>query len=596
MPIIYDEKEKIFMLHTKNTTYAFAWFKENFLVHLYWGKKVSDFGKVENVVPFMARSFSTPAYGFERKYSADTMPLEFPVYGNTDLRTPAFHAEYEDGSTVTKLEYNTHRIYKGKKPLEALPATYVENDDEAESLEVELVDSFTGMRVILQYTAYSELDVITRSVKVINGGIKNIKLLKVMSGGFDMQGCDFDMLHLWGAWGKERQVERRPLPHGQISVDSKRGSSSHHHNPFVCFVDKDATENKGNAYGLSLVYSGNFVAGAEVDSYDTTRSFIGINPFNFGWILNPGAEFQAPEAVMVYSANGIGEMSRIYHKLYRNRLCRGKWRNKERPILINNWEATYFDFDEDKILAIAKKAKEIGVELLVLDDGWFGKRNIDNCSLGDWYVNKSKLPSGIDGLAEKVNKMGLKFGLWFEPEMISPDSDLYRAHPDWCIHVNGRERSEERWQLILDLSRDDVCNYIIEAVCNILKSANIEYVKWDMNRNMSEIGSDKLLPEQQCEFCHRYILGLYKVLEKITSRYPDILFESCSGGGGRFDPGMLYYMPQIWTSDDTDAIERLRIQHGTGIVYPLSVMGAHVSASPNHQNENRTTTFTTILI
>lgn len=592
MPINFYEKEKIFTLNTKSTTYAFGLFEDVFLVHIYWGKRINKFNSIKNILPYAERSFTTASYDLTGGVTNDTLPMEFPVYGNADLRGPAFHAEYADGSAITKLEYEGHKIYKGKKPLEGLPATYTESDDEVESIEIELKDKLTGMTVMLQYSVYNELDAITRSVRIINNGSQTIKLKKVMSANVDMQGCNYDMIHLWGAWGRERFEERRPLLHGIMEVDSKRGSSSHHHNPFVCFADKNTTENAGNAYGLSLVYSGNFVAGAEADSFDTTRAYIGINSFGFGWNLNPEQEFQSPEAVLVYSAKGIGEMSRIYHRLYRTRLCRGKWRDKERPVLVNNWEATYFDFNEEKILSIAERAKEIGIELFVLDDGWFGKRNNDNCSLGDWVVNYDKLPHGIDGLANSVNKIGLKFGLWFEPEMVSPDSDLYRSHPDWCIHVNGRDRSEGRHQYILDLTRQDVCNYIIESVNAILQSANIEYVKWDMNRNMAEIGSDLLQPEQQCEFTHRYILGLYSVLETITSKNPNILFESCSGGGGRFDPGMLYYMPQTWTSDDSDAIERLYIQHGTSIVYPLSCMGAHVSAVPNHQ-VGRTTPIST---
>lgn len=593
MPIIFDENKKIFMLHTPNTTYAFGLMKDNFLVHLYWGKRIDEFGEIEKILPFCGRAFSTASYGFEREYSNDTLPMEFPTYGNVDLRIPAFAAEYSDGSTVTKLDYAGHRIYCGKKKLQGLPAVYTEDECEAQSLEIELHDKLTGLCVILQYTVFTDFDAITRSVKLINNGTEKIKIKNIMSASVDMQGSDYEMLHLWGAWGKERKIERNTLLHGRMEIDSKRGSSSHHHNPFVCMVGKNTTETMGDAYGMSLVYSGNFVAGAEVDAYNTTRAYIGINPFQFGYNLESGTEFQSPEAVLVYSSNGLGEMSRTYHKLYRTRLCRGKWRDKTRPVLVNNWEATYFDFNEEKILAIAEKAKEIGIDLVVLDDGWFGKRNIDNCSLGDWYVNYDKLPCGIDGLAEKINAMGLKFGLWFEPEMVSPDSDLYRAHPDWCIHVKNRDRSEERWQLILDLSRDDVCEYIINAVNNVLDSANIEYVKWDMNRNMSEIGSALLAAENQCELCHRYILGLYRVLEEIVFSHPDILFESCSGGGGRFDPGMLYYMPQIWTSDDTDAIERLYIQYGTSIVYPASVMGAHVSAVPNHQVPNRVTPIST---
>jgi len=378
-------------------------------------------------------------------------------------------------------------------------------------------------------------------------------------------------------------VHRRPLVPGLQAVESRRGASSHVQNPFVALLERGADETRGDVYGVSLVYSGSFTAGVEVDQFHAPRLFIGINPFDFGWRLKPGESFQTPEAVLVFSAEGLGGMSRKFHDLYRSRLCRGTFRDKTRPILVNNWEATYFDFNADKIEAIARAGKELGIELFVLDDGWFGKRDSDNSSLGDWFVDRRKLPNGLEDLARRVRDLGMQFGLWFEPEMVSPDSELYRAHPDWCLHIEGRRRTEARQQLILDLTREDVQDYIVRTISDVLSSAPITYVKWDMNRNMTEIGSAKLPPERQRETAHRYMLGLYSVLERITSAFPHVLFESCSGGGGRFDPGMLYYMPQTWTSDNTDAISRLKIQYGTSIVYPVSAMGAHVSAVPNHQ-------------
>ena len=386
-----------------------------------------------------------------------------------------------------------------------------------------------------------------------------------------------------GAWARERHIIRKEIRSGSQSIESRRGSSSHAQNPFMALVRKDTTEQHGEVYGFSLVYSGNFLANVEVDMYENARAQIGINPFDFTWLLKSKEEFTAPEAVLVYSNEGLTGMSHIYNCLYGKRLCRGKYRDKVRPILINNWEATYFDFNETKIKEIAKEATNLGMELFVLDDGWFGKRDDDNSSLGDWFVNEDKLKGGLNKLATEINEMGLQFGLWFEPEMVSPISELYKEHPDWCIHIPGRNRSEARRQLILDYSREDVCNYIIEKISEVLSSAPISYVKWDMNRNMSEIGSAKLPANRQREVAHRYILGLYKVLEEITTRFPDVLFESCSGGGGRFDPGMLYYMPQTWTSDNTDAIERLKIQFGTSMVYPNASIGCHVSAVPNHQ-------------
>jgi alpha-galactosidase len=394
---------------------------------------------------------------------------------------------------------------------------------------------------------------------------------------------DFEVLNLYGSWGRERWIERRPLTSGMYSIGSARGSSSHHHNPFLALLSPGADEDRGEVYGVNLVYSGNFTAQAEADQFMTSRLSIGLNPFDFSWVLEPGASFQTPEAVMVHSAEGIGGMSRKFHALYRKRLCRGLYRDEPRPILVNNWEATYFNFNADKIESIARAGQELGIELFVLDDGWFGKRDNDRCSLGDWFVDRNKLPNGLDDLVARVRNLGMQFGLWFEPEMISPDSDLYRAHPDWCLHVPNRRRTEGRQQLILDYTRADVREAVYNMVTDILRSAPITYVKWDMNRNMTEIGSALLPQDRQRETAHRYMLGLYELLERITGEFPHILFESCSGGGGRFDPGMLYYMPQTWTSDDTDAAERLKIQYGTSIVYPISTMGAHVSAVPNHQ-------------
>lgn len=404
-----------------------------------------------------------------------------------------------------------------------------------------------------------------------------------MSANVDFKDSKFEMIQLSGSWARERHIIRTPLRIGGQCVESRRGASSHAQNPFMALVRKDATETNGDVYAMSLVYSGNFLANTEVDMYSKARMQIGINPFDFTWLLKAGEEFQAPEAVLVYSNEGLTGMSHTYQNLYGKRLMRGVWRDKARPVLINNWEATYFDFNETKIKEIAKQASEFGIELFVLDDGWFGERNNDDRSLGDWFVNENKIRGGLKKLVDEINGMGMKFGLWFEPEMVCPISKLYEAHPDWCLHIEGRTRSTARRQLILDLSRKEVCDYIIKSVSDVLASANIEYVKWDMNRNMTEIGSAVLPAERQREVAHRYMLGLYHVMDEITSRFPNILFESCSGGGGRFDPGILYYMPQTWTSDDTDAIERLKIQYGTSMVYPNVAMGCHVSAVPNHQ-------------
>lgn len=580
MSISYNETEKVFHLQTKNTSYIMNIWRGKYLAHVYWGRRIKT-PDMENALISRFIGFS-PATDNE-DYTLDFICQEYPTGCGTDYRMPAISALYDDGSRTVELQYDSHNISKGKPRLEGLPATYVESDTEADTLEITLKDKVKGLTVVLMYTAYSELDVITRSVRVINDSSADIILEKVMSASVDFETADYDLIALHGGWGKERHIERTPLRHGVQSIESRRGASSHQLNPFFVMASKGANEEYGEVYGFNLVYSGNFNGGVEVDQIEKSRAWLGINDYDFLWKLEAGEAFQTPEAVMVYSGKGLGEMSRTFHRLYRKRLVRGKYRDEVRPILANNWEATYFDFNEEKIIGLAKEAKSLGIELLVLDDGWFGKRNSDNSSLGDWYVNKEKLPNGIAGLAKQVNEIGIKFGLWFEPEMVSPDSDLYRKHPDWCIHVPNRVRTECRNQLTLDLSRKEVCDYIVETMNSILKEANISYVKWDMNRHMSEFGSAGLPADRQNEMPHRYMLGLYDVMERIVTANPEVLFESCSGGGGRFDPGMLYYMPQVWTSDDTDAVERLYIQYGTSLAYPISAMGSHVSAVPNHQ-------------
>ena len=580
--ILYDRAKNIFHIQTPNTSYILAIYEGKYLMHLYYGGKIDEYSFDFDNFPVKMQVFSANDID-SSDLSTDILPMEYPTYGSADFRMPAFCAEYENGSSITKLEYESCKIFDGKKPLSGLPATYVENENEAQTLEITLCDRLTGLKVILSYTAFSDFDAIVKSVRIENCGTQNINIKSVLSSTIHLFDKNYDFVHLEGAWARERHIQKRPLMNGIMQIDSKRVSSSHFHSPFLALARPNATETEGEVYGFSLVYSGNHIEQTEVDAYNMTRVNVGINPFGFNWLLEPDEEFQTPEVILTYSDKGFGQMSRTYHKLYRTRLVRGKYRDIERPVLINNWEATYFDFNEEKILNIAKKAKSVGVELIVLDDGWFGKRNSDNCSLGDWVADKNKLPNGINGLAKKVEALGMNFGLWFEPEMISLDSDLYRLHPDWCIHIDGRERTLSRNQLVLDLSRQDVRDYVVDAVSNVLKSAPISYVKWDYNRNITELGSEKLPAERQQELPHRYILGLYEVLERITSAFPDVLFEGCSSGGGRFDAGMLYYFPQYWTSDDTDAVERIYIQYGTSMVMPASTMGAHVSVVPNHQ-------------
>jgi len=583
MTVHYDASRRLFHLQTDDTSYAMCIVQGGYLAHMYWGARVRGLGPDRFFAFQPLVSFSPATVPEVPGLSLDVLPQEYPGYGTSDFRHPAYQVKFADGSTASELVYAGHRIVPGKPKLPGLPATYVESDDEAETLEITMRDPARDLEVVLSYTVFEKWNAIARSARIVNTGNRPIEVLRALSMSVDFAHDRYDLLQLSGAWARERYVHRRPLVPGLAAVESRRGASSHVQNPFVALLAKGADEDHGDVYGVSLVYSGNFTAGVEVDQFHSPRLFIGINPFDFGWRLEPGDSFQTPEAVLVYSAEGLGGMSRKYHDLYRSRLCRGVHRDRERPILVNNWEATYFNFNAEKIEAIARTAAELGIELFVLDDGWFGRRDSDNSSLGDWVVDRRKLPDGLDKLARRVNELGLKFGLWFEPEMVSPDSELYRRHPDWCLHIEGRRRTEARQQLVLDLSREDVQDYIVEAVSDVLSSAPIAYVKWDMNRNMTEIGSACLPPERQRETAHRYMLGLYRVLERITTAFPHVLFESCSGGGGRFDPGMLYYMPQTWTSDNTDAIARLKIQYGTSIVYPVSAMGAHVSAVPNHQ-------------
>ena len=591
MGIRFNEQNKLFNIESKNTSYILNVLETGHIAHLYWGRKINS-NKIDYLIKKrQCGSFLADLDNID-DFHLEAVPQEYPSYGNPDLRSPAVQIKLSNGTTVTDFRYYSHKIFKGKNKLQGLPATYVENDIEAETLEITLNDSLANLKLILSYTVFEEYDAITRNVKVINDSNEEIDILRVLSANVDFNHSEFDFIQLSGAWARERHIVRTPLRSGGQCVESRRGASSHAQNPFMALVSHEANEDVGDVYGFNLIYSGNFLANVEVDMHNNSRAQIGINPFDFTWNLESKQEFQTPEVVMVYSPNGLTGMSHIYHDLYRERLARGSYRDKERPILINNWEATYFDFDNEKIKEIAKEASDLGIELFVLDDGWFGERNSDDSSLGDWFVNENKIKCGLNSLVKDINDLGMKFGLWFEPEMISPNSNLYREHPDWCIHIENRTRSLARKQLVLDLSRDEVCDAVIKMITDVLKSAPISYVKWDMNRNITELGSPAWAPKKQKELAHRYMLGLYKILENITSNFPDILFESCSGGGGRFDGGMLYYMPQTWTSDDTDAIERLKIQEGTSLVYPSISMGSHVSAVPNHQ-VNRITPLST---
>lgn len=584
MSIFYDENQKSFYLGAGKASYVLHVDENGRLLNQHWGARVPDGALSPDFSHYPTLASFDPR--------TNALPWELPTRGSGWYGEPAVAATNAKGDDMVQLTYVSHAIYMGKNRLPGLPATFARREGDAETLEIELMDRLTGLRVTAVYGVFERTGAITRSLRLKNESGEDMQINGVLSASAPVHGSDYDVIHLKGAWARERHVMRQTQGEGEYRIFSQRGASGHEANPFLALCEKSATEFSGEVWAVSLVYSGSFEALSYVNNTENSRLSIGLNPDVFTWKLEPGETFVSPEAAMVYSPDGLNGMSHAFHRLYSENLMRSKWFERDRPILINNWEATYFNFNEEKILQIARRAKELGVEMLVLDDGWFGKRNTDNCSLGDWVVNPEKLPGGLNGLSDRLHDLGLKFGLWFEPEMISPDSDLYRAHPDWCLHVDGRARVEMRNQLILDLSRKEVQDYIIESVSAVLESARIEYVKWDMNRNMTEPFSGAQTPERQKETQHRYMLGLYRVLEEITARFPEILFESCSGGGGRFDPGMLYYMPQTWTSDDSDAVERMFIQYGTSFVYPPCAMGAHVSAVPNHQT-GRTTAMQT---
>lgn len=579
--IFFDKEKRVFHLKSSGMSYIMQLFKEDYLTHIFWGKEIDSYSNSFKI-GLADRAFSPNPNAEDRTFSLDTVPLEYPAFGNTDFRTPSIRLRMKDGTHITDFRYLDHKITQGKEKLEGYGQTYG-RDQEIETLVITLKDTLFDIYLDLSYSVFKDYPVITRHSKVRNETKETIYIEKLNSCNVDFRNEDFELLHLSGSWGNEREVTRQSIEKGIFTIDSKRGSSSHHHNPFVVLLDKSATENQGNVYALNLVYSGDFCSEIEKDSKGNIRANIGLNPFSFTWKLESKTSFTSPEVVMCYSSNGLGDLSRNLHHLYRHHLVRGKYQHQERPILINNWEATYFEFDEEKLKDLADVSSKLGIELFVLDDGWYGHRNHDNSSLGDWYVNLNKLPNGLKGISDYVHELNMKFGLWVEPEMISVDSDLYKKHPEWCLQVEGRRKSESRNQLVLDLANPEVCDYIYESMDALFSSTTIDYIKWDMNRNMTEPYSLTLPYDQKLETAHRYILGLYSILEKLTTKHPNILFESCSGGGGRFDPGMMYYMPQVWASDNTDAISRLTIQNGTSMAYPAISIGSHVSAVPNHQ-------------
>lgn len=579
MGIVFHNEQKVFQLVTKNTEYWIGIIDEAYVGHIYYGKKIDD-ARCSYLMRTEERPFTPTKNEKEKGSFTDVFPYEYPAMGGGDFRESCLDVRDFDGFRGCELFYDSYKILEGKPKLPGLPATFCTSG--GQTLEITCKDPRIGLTAVLCYSVFDDSDAIIRSVRLENHGKSPLYLEKVLSACLDMDAENYDYLALNGSWARERHIERNPIIHGKQGVSSRRGISSHQEHPFLAVLEHDADQEHGSVYAMHFVYSGNFMAQAERGHFDNLRMVIGIHPENFEWVLEPGKSFTAPEVVCLYSDEGLGKMSRSFHDLYRNHLIRSPYLHQKRPVLINNWEATYFDFDTEKLLSIAREAKKRGIEMLVMDDGWFGKRNNEYCSLGDWKVNEEKLKGGLTYLVEQVKAEGLSFGIWFEPEMISPDSDLYRAHPDWAIQIPNKSGTLSRGQYVLDLSRPEVVDYAYESVASILRSADISYVKWDMNRPITDAGSLYLDREHQGELMHRYVLGLYEMQERLIHEFPNLLLENCTSGGGRFDPGMLYYSPQIWCSDDTDAIERLAIQEGTALVYPLSTMGAHVSDCPNH--------------
>ena len=588
MPIHFKESSMTFHLYNQKFSYILKILPEGIPVQLYFGAPLIDKENWDYLLESVHRPMQV-AYSLEKPdLSLEHLPQEYPSSLSGDMRPGAIDLLQENGSRVLDFQYEGHSVQSGKPSIAPLPACYVEEDQEAQALQIRLYDKAIQTELVLSYTLYEDRPVLCRNARITNSGLQKLILNKMMSISLDLPDDNWQEMVLPGAWARERNIEVHPLHTGSQSIYSLRGHSSHHYNPFLCLKRPDTSENQGECIGLSFVYSGNFLADVDVNPYHTTRISMGIHPYTFSWPLASGETFQTPEAVLVYSDEGLNAMSQAFHSLFRSRLARGKFRDQPRPLLLNSWEGIYMDVEEQKVLEMAQAAADLGLELFVLDDGWFKGRNNDRSALGDWVCDSEKLPGGLKDLSEKVEAMGLQFGLWFEPEMVSLNSDLYRNHPEWVLHVPQRRMSAGRNQFVLDFSSPEVVDYIATAMETILDEAKISYIKWDMNRSLSEVYSSACSPDQQGTIYHRFILGVYTLYDRLTQKYPQILFESCASGGARFDPGMLYYAPQAWTSDDTDAVERLKIQYGTSMVYPISSMGSHVSAIPNHQLHRQT--------
>ena len=581
MGIVYSKADRTFTIQTKNTTYQMQVDPYGFLLHLYYGKK-TDGSCMDYLLTYYDRGFSGNPFdaGDDRTYSMDALPQEYPSYGTGDYRSTALIIENADGSTACDLRYRSHHIFNGKYKIPGLPAVYAD-ETESQTLEIVMEDAVTGVEVTLQYGVLPDYDVITRSEKIIYRGEGKICIRKAQSACLDFVQGKYDLLTFYGRHAMERTMQREPVTHGSHVIGSVRGTSSHQYNPMMILADENTTDQYGNCYALSFVYSGNFKGETLKDQFGQTRALMGLQDEMFSYPLAEGEIFYTPEVLLTFSGSGMNLLSQNLHRCIRQHICRGKYKESVRPVLVNSWEASYFDFDGDTLYELAKEAKNAGIDMLVLDDGWFGKRDDDNSGLGDWFVNEKKLGGTLGDLIKKINDLGVKFGIWVEPEMISEDSDLYREHPDWAFTIPGRNPVHARNQLVLDFSRKEVVDHIFDQICKVLDQGNIEYVKWDMNRSLMDVFSRGT--QNQGRVMYDYVLGLYDFLERIVTRYPDLLIEGCSGGGGRFDAGMMYYTPQIWCSDNTDALDRLQIQYGTSFGYPVSAVGSHVSAVPNHQ-------------
>ena len=581
MGIVYSKADRTFTIQTKNTTYQMQVDPYGFLLHLYYGKK-TDGSCMDYLLTYYDRGFSGNPFdaGDDRTYSMDVLPQEYPSYGTGDYRSTALIIENADGSTACDLRYRSHHIFNGKYKIPGLPAVYAA-ETESQTLEIVMEDAVTGVEVTLQYGVLPDYDVITRSEKIVYRGEGKICIRKAQSACLDFVQGKYDLLTFYGRHAMERTMQREPVAHGSHVIGSVRGTSSHQYNPMMILADEHTTDQYGNCYAMSFVYSGNFKGETLKDQFGQTRALMGLQDEMFSYPLAEGETFYTPEVLLTFSGSGMNLLSQNLHRCIRQHICRGKYKESVRPVLVNSWEAAYFDFDGDTLYELAKEAKNAGIDMLVLDDGWFGKRDDDNSGLGDWFVNEKKLGGTLGDLIKKINDLGVKFGIWVEPEMISEDSNLYREHPDWALTIPGRNPVHARNQLVLDFSRKEVVDHIFDQICKVLDQGNIEYVKWDMNRSLMDVFSRGT--ENQGRVMYDYVLGLYDFLERIVTRYPDLLIEGCSGGGGRFDAGMMYYTPQIWCSDNTDALDRLQIQYGTSFGYPVSAVGSHVSAVPNHQ-------------